>query len=228
MTDVVTYQRIVLKFQHAWNIGTETTKDWSVKFSLSGAVTMNDADAEATAIDLAQPIKQLTLASTSLIGFDYYPAGSHVATSFKAYTPGVHPGDGSAYSQSNTQLQQLEVCAVARCPVGKNNKGKPVFLRKFIHGVVSSAGDANALNPRTSDAATLTPWNQGSGPNRLVPVRPMTGAQGSGWVMESHLYTHQMRRGAKRKKPTQASLVTKLLDTAGDAAALYALYKSVA
>jgi hypothetical protein len=56
----------------------------------------------------------------------------------------------------------------------------------------------------------------------------MTGAQGSGWVMESHLYTHQMRRGAKRKKPTQASLVTKLLDTAGDAAALYALYKSVA
>lgn len=196
------YHRIRLNFQSPWNLAGMTSHNWSVMFSLSGASAIaNQADAEATAIGLWEPIRQVSGASgnTCLMGWSYYPSGATIARFTNSYAFGAKPATASGYAGSG-RAQQLEVCALARCPVGKNAKGRNEYLHKWIHDVNASNSTANAMLALTNPATTLATWNSGSGPNSLVPIDPSSGEQGGPWSFEVHLFTHQLRRGAKRKK----------------------------
>jgi hypothetical protein len=53
----------------------------------------------------------------------------------------------------------------------------------------------------------LHEWNAGAGPRLLVPCDPTDGTIGGPWVIESHLFTHQVRRGVKRKAATKTVYV---------------------
>jgi hypothetical protein len=215
MAEIITYNRVILKLQSPWNIGSETTHDWSVKFNLSGAAALSSTDAEATAHALAGPILALTESATSLIEYVYYAPGSKVATSFNTYAPGTYPGTGSAYNPASGQAAQLEVAILLRSPVGKNSLGKPVYLRKWVHGVLASSTDPNSHASLADPSGLLSVYDDGAGPSKLVPVAPRNGSQGGPWMIEGHLYTHQLRRGHKRKAAVGASALDQVLKAVG-------------
>jgi hypothetical protein len=217
---------MAVRFQSPWNIANETTHDWNNKWAISGTIVLDQAAAEATALDLAQPILDLAHPHTSLIGFAYYPSGSTVATETGTFTPGEKPGTAVAYSGTGGGICQLEVCALARSLVGKSVRGKNVYLRKWIHDVQASAANPNSLDALLNAGSLFDAWNVGSGPHSVVPVDPTSGLPGAPWTVETHLYTHQLRRGAKRKKVatlTGDSTLDTLIKAVGTAAAVKAL-----
>lgn len=183
------------------------------------------AEAEQTALDLWQPIAGMTSPQTSLIGWSYYEAGSKVASSGTSYAPSTHVGTHLAYDQANAAPQQLEVCILAVAPCGKNSRGKQVYLRKWIHNVLADKTDPNTHCALLNATNLLDAWNQGSGPHKLVPCDPTGGATGGPWAIQTHLYTHQLRRGPKRRK-VQASSGT-LSELVKDALALKSLFPDV-
>jgi hypothetical protein len=214
------FQRVVLTMESNWNIGSELTHLWRNSFHLSGTIDHTQADAELLALDLFAPIKRLTM-TASLVAWDYYPRSSSVSSASASYAVGTHKGDGSGYNGTATALpQQLEVCVLARCPVGKNTRGKEVYLRKWIHNVLASAADPNTVETLNAPSVVCAEWDTGAGPHDCVPVDPTSGAQGGPWQLESHLYTHQLRRGSKRKAAAATGGIGALLDDLGKAAAL--------
>lgn len=200
MAASVRYQRIRLTLNSPWNQSGKTSEDWSVMFSLSGATDLLATEMEQTAIDLFDPIKQLCMGTTYLKHWSFYPIQGHAATGFKDYVATDHPCTGTAFA-TTTEYQQLEVCFLAHCLVGKSASGKPKYLRKWIHGSRSD-GTGNTRKPYNTgvtDATVLNKWNTGCGPRTLVPVSPTDGAQGGPWVLDTKLHVHQLRKGHKRK-----------------------------
>lgn len=225
-----TYQYVTLDIESPWNLAGASTHTWHCTFNLSGTINHSQTEAEALALDLFGPIKALSHPG-SLIGWSYCPQGSTVSTASATYPPGTHGCDGSGYvSLGSGTPQQLEVSALCRCYVDKNVRGKPVYLRKWIHGVLASTSDPNALAGRTDDSVILTNWNHGAGPHACVPVDPTGGQQGTGWTIESHLYTHQLRKGRKKPKAKASNGAPSLGDlldlglTAAQAALFLARY----
>jgi len=204
VADSVKYRLYRLDMVSPWNFPGATTHEWSVKFSVSGNGPQPAGEQEATALDLWYPISRTTLPGTYLAGWSYYDPGAKVASGGATYTSAQHVGDGGAYT-STTLIQQLEVCLVARCPVGKSSRGKTVYLRKWIHNTVCATGDPNSHNPIVNATSILSKWATGCGPSLLVPVSPTTGVQGGPWTFEQHLFTHQLRKGPKARKPPAAS-----------------------
>lgn len=196
MADPTTYNRMVLKLVSPFAKYDETEHIWSVKFSLSGAEITDESDAEATALDLWAPIAMLNQPATSLIGWLYYAPGSSVNKYQATYDAGVKPGTAAAYTGAN-YVQQLEVCGLARCPVGVNSKGRAKYLFKHIHDV-SGDDTGGMFAPIESGETILHNWNAGCGPDELVPVDPTTGVQGGPWTLQEALYTRQLRRGQKK------------------------------
>jgi hypothetical protein len=208
LADPVTYQRITLRIQHPWNYAGENVHEWSVKFNLSGGQALLQTEIEPTVVDLFEPIKLLSRSDGHLVEARYYPPEGHSATWFKLYAATDHPCTQAAYTNLQHQ-QQLEVSVLARAPIGKSATGKPVFLRKWIHGILADASNPNAMAAieNGTEATVLNRWNTGSGPRQIVPVDPTGGTQGGPWTFEPHLFTHQLRRGPKRKAATNTVYV---------------------
>lgn len=200
MAESTRYHRIVLRFTSPWNYSGETRHTWSVKFSLSGVTALTSADAGPTAIDLAAPVLALVSNQTYLDSYSYYPSGSTVASVSDAPAVGSIRGTHAAYA-SLTGPQQLEVCNLCRAAVGRNSKGRQVYLRKWVHDAYCGATPNETGASISTDPSLFTKWNTGSGPHSLVPVDPTDGMQPpAGWELEQHLFTHQLRRGVKKKK----------------------------
>jgi hypothetical protein len=197
MADSTTYGRFAWIMQSPWAKGGAATKQWSGKMSISG-MPLADTDAEVTGLDLWAPYRQLLEPNSSLIKMDYYAPGASVATLTYSYAPGAHPGNATGWNQEAWH-QQLEVCAVARCPVGKSSTGKTVWLHKYIHDVQCGPANASQIAALFNETALLDPWNNGAGPNKNVPVDPTTGVAGGPWSIETAAYTRQLRRSAKHK-----------------------------
>jgi hypothetical protein len=200
MADSTAFHRFVLQTTSPWNLPGQTDHKWHNKFSVSGTIEMNAADAEATAIALWDPIRRVTTPKSSLTYWSYYPSGTNVALHAGVPAAGATVGDSSGYASVSDPEQQLEVTIVARCPVGTNSRGKEVYLRKWIHDVRSSPGDPNSHGGFTDEAVILGNWTTGSGPHAVVPIDPTSGNPGGPWTIETHLYTHQLRRGPRKKK----------------------------
>jgi hypothetical protein len=214
------FQRVVLTMESNWNIGNELTHLWRNSFYLSGTIDHSQAEAELLALDLYKPIQRLTV-SASLVGWDYYKRSESVSSASASYPVGTHKADSSGYNGTASAMQQqLEVCILARCPVGKNTRGKEVYLRKWIHNVLGSAADPNTVETLNAPSIVLAEWDTGAGPHDCVPVDPTSGAQGGPWQLETHLYTHQLRRGSKRKAAASGDGIAGLLDDLGKAAAI--------
>lgn len=217
------FQEFVLTFESPWNLAGQTLHHWSQSFYVSGTITHNDAEAETAGLALAAPALALATAGTSLIGLTYYPSGSLVSTTNKTYAVGTHPGTRAAYTSSSDPVMQLEVAAVAHAPIGKNTKGKQIYLRKYFHNVCSDVADSNAIGALAAPATLLQPFNVGAGPHSVVPCSPSSGHTGP-WTMETHLFTHQLRKGKKRKlSKSGAAALLDLLPGVHDAETLIKL-----
>jgi hypothetical protein len=215
MAESVRYQRMRLNFQSPWNLAHEVVKEWSVKFSLSGATNIAEADCPVTALDLATPVLYLVSPNTSLISWEHYPIGSATHDYAGGWQEGTHIGNGGAWEQAEVR-QQLEVCVLAECEVGVSSKGRPTYLRKWIHDVYADPADPNAIPNPVDGPTVFDKWDHGSGPHNSVPVSPTTGQQGKGWQAETHLFTHQLRRGPKRKVAASSSAADDALNTIED------------
>lgn len=193
MTEPTTYARMTLKMTTPFAKYGETKHIWSVKFALSGSTLGTADEAEAVALGLWNPIKKLTSGSTNLLGWLYYGTGDTVNLFNKTYEDGTYVGDWAAYEDA-TDPQQLEVCALLRCPVGVNSKGRTKYLFKHVHdcGGTSTAGVLAAIS---DPSAVLAEYDSGAGSELLVPVDPTTGVQGGPWQIMSAMYTRQLRRG---------------------------------
>jgi hypothetical protein len=222
------FQEFVLTFQSPWNLGAEATHNWSQSFYVSGTITHDDAAAEAAGLALAAPALALAHSDTSLIGITYYPSGSLISTVQKTYTPGAQPAGGHGYLGGVGTWQQLEVAAVMHCPIGKNIRGKEIYLRKYFHAVQADQANPNALAPTIAHDLLFGVFNTGAGPHAVVPVSPTSGAAGGPWSLESHLFTHQLRKGKKKKKTSSGSLIGDLIDAGLDAASAAALAAKLA
>jgi len=190
--------------QSPWNEGGETSHIWTCKFNLSGDPALASNEVEATALDLFDPIRQMCQTSTHLEGWSYYPNEAHAARDVMTYTAGQHPCTNAAFPPGSGMVQQLEVCFLARALLGKSATGKPVYLRKWIHSAIAT-GDGNTKQAYVAGSTDLTvfaKWNTGSGPRSVYPVDPTGGAKPGNWQCEQHLFTHQLRRGPKRKTAT--------------------------
>jgi len=221
------FQAFVLTFESPWNLAGKTTELWSQVFYVSGTITHNDADAEAAALALAQPALSLANPTSHLLKIAYYPSGSLVSTVNKTYAPGQHPGTGTAYTSGNPQQAEVTIVAHGQLP-DKNSRGKPVYLRKYFHAVSTSQTDPNALPPLSVPVTTLlAPYITGAGPHAVVPVSPHTGQPAATWTLETHVFTHQFRKGKKKKVAASQSLFDQLVQTIGDAAALKLLEKAL-
>lgn len=196
MADPTTYSRIVLKMSSPYFREGGAYKTWTVKFNLSGAELTSQADAEATALDLAAPLLALGFTPSYLLGWLYYAPGSDVNKYQAVYEATDHPCTEAAYTGGGHPAQ-LEVIALCRCPVGVNSKGRAKYLMKHVHAVMSD-GSGGTLSALASPATLLDKWNTGSGPESLVPVDPTTGVQGGPWTIETGLATRQLRRGQKK------------------------------
>jgi hypothetical protein len=224
------FQGFVLTFQSPWNLAGMTTHNWSQSMYVSGTIDHNDAEAEAAGLALAAPALALASSKTSLIGIKYYKSQSLVSTTNKEYAPGTHPGTASAYNAlTEGAEQQLEVAAVAHGAIGKNSKGKTVYLRKYFHDVAAGPSDPNALAQLTDATALLHPFIVGAGPHAVVPVSPAHGTPAPVWTMEAHLFTHQLRKGKKKKKPSAGLIATveHLVGDTLDAATLAKIIEAV-
>lgn len=197
MPEPTTYHRMALKMTTPFAKEGGAQQEWESKFALTGTVPLTQADAEATALDLWQPIQKTTSPATSLIGWTYWPAGSTVNTMSNGYSIGTHVGNNQYYLTPSTKSpNQLEVVALCRAHVGVNTKGRPIYLYKHIHDVLSdSAG--HLAPPLGSFGDFLAKWNTGSGPNNLLPCAPASGGTGT-FSVAAGLFTRQMRRGSKK------------------------------
>ena len=195
------YQRIRLILNSPWNQDGKTSEDWSVMFSLSGSSDLLTAEMEQTAIDLFDPFKQLCMTNSFLKHWSFYPIGGKAATGFGDYVATDHPCTHSAFATAS-ELQQLEVCALLEAPVGKSATGKPKYLRKWCHNIVSdgSGNTIKGFNTGVTWASILNRWNTGCGPRQLRPVSPTDGTIGT-WTGRQQLHVHQLRKGVKRKAP---------------------------
>ena len=201
----IQYNRIRLNFSGAWNLGGKTAEVYSNQFVLSGASPLADASIEPTALDLFEPMRLLSTSGTELISFSYYAPNAHAATKHVPYPAGTHPCTAAGYLSPNSNLQQAEVCILCEGPTDKNVRGKQVYLRKWIHHVQSGAtgNEHGAL----AAGDPLAKWKNGAGPQLLVPIDPDSGMQASTWTINTHLYTHQFRKGKKRKPVTNTVYV---------------------
>jgi hypothetical protein len=192
MADVDTYHRMTLKLTTYY---ARKGKDqvWSCKFSLSGAAITDPTVAETVALGLFGPIQALTSARTSLTGWLYYNAGSNVNTYQLQYPVGTHQGNGDAYG-GTVEPAQLEVVGLCRAPVKINTKGRQTYLFKHVHDIGASNTAQGELAAIESEATLFQPWNDGVGPDNLVPIDPSTGQIPTApWSIASALYTRQLR-----------------------------------
>ena len=194
-----TYQRIALTFSTPFAKHGGAQQQWDLNFSLSGTQILNQADALATALDLASVPLSFCNSTSYLQGWLYYPQGSASNTFGGTFNPTDHPGTKAAYSSpGNTSAVQLEVCVLIRAPVGHSVKGRAKYLYKHVHDPLMSNSQAGQIAPTNPASTVLAKWNTGSGPNNVRPCSPSDGTIGT-WAWSTALYTRQMRRGVKKK-----------------------------
>lgn len=194
MADPTNYQRITLKMS-TYYARTAAQHIWSVKFNLSGDTPLDEADAATTALDLWAPIKRLTSAQTSFVGWLYYEIGSNVNSSSDDYALDTYVGDRTAYTTEPSGIQ-LECVAICRAKCGVSSLGRNKYLMKHIHDIGQGAS-VGVLETLEAVDTVLAEWVTGAGPNSVYPVDPIGGARGTPWTIDTAIYTRQLRRGER-------------------------------
>jgi hypothetical protein len=221
------YPNFVLKYTAPWR-GTQHV--WSVASSHSGALLSSNAQV----LSLLQSIHgvfaefmSVAAADQYLSGYRYYDGHASAAIYEADYTSAAAsasagwaaPADyGGAYAGTNNNVCGLETCLVLQAPIGNSSSGRPLFMRKWIHGV-PAGNDMDQPPLSTSAAAIVAQLGNGTLPYNRVLVSPK-GAQGA-WVYNGYYGAHKMpRRNPKRTSSSSlfslAQDISKLKSLASD------------
>lgn len=172
------------------------------------------------------------VAANSVTRVAYYNGSDSAPVYEQSWDRGTSPTNldptGVAYTNEATDNETLETCCILQCPVGLSSTGKPVYLRKYIHGIPSGnlTASADGVVLTILAAGTTAAHNMGNGSwfGSRVYCSP-TGRQpvsSTDWAPLTHPGNHQMPRGRKRKTisaATSESLGDRLLSALAGGAA---------
>lgn len=229
------HPNITLRYSAPWR---GTTKVWSSTMNISGttpgpedflniaqAIHNRVISAFFSAGASAQYLSSYSLYdgqnSAELQGADYASAADSITAGWNGVTD-----YGTAYSVSGGEpmVSGLETCVVLKAPLGLNSKGKPYFLRKYIHGVPPMTGDSDNA-PFVSSAQTIAGYlSDGSLPlNRVICSEK--GAQGA-FGAQAFFGNHKLFRAYN--KPKGSSSLFQTISTAiQDGAAVLSIGEAV-
>jgi hypothetical protein len=149
-------------------------------------------------------------------------------TTWTPVTGGPAPltGNAAAYTGTTTYGGSLATAALLEAPAGISTKGKPVFLRKWVHCVPSTnAAGVPAYNTTGTGtpALLLAPLTNGTLVNGLVATGPSGRAATGEFAPYPTVRWHQLTRGRRtsssssRTSVPTVTLLKLLEDAAGDA-----------
>lgn len=219
------HPNFVYRISSPWRARRHT---WSLTANHSGS-SFNSGDAETFMTGSSSPFALcyahfLSSAPASgstyaaslhqVVGAAYYN-GSDSAPVWEAIYDGETPppstlmpvGDASSIGSASAGYGSLEACAELRAPVGMSRTNKPVYVRKFIHGLPSSWVSTNVDGVQTmplsteGTAAIESQSNNSWFGSRVYIAR--SGNQPSAASWEAIPGAHQMPRG-RRKVTTKA------------------------
>lgn len=195
-TQPVKYNTLILKYGVPWKGAVHTT---SLKTTFSGQPIADEADAAATALDLAGVFTTFQKPGIQWLDWIYYAPGATVATFAASFTKQPN-NQGDAYQSGPiNQPAAGEMAVMLYAPVGRSSKGKTTYLRKFVHGVPVGAGEGDVTPAVAMQNTGLSLLSQGFGTANFVTVSPTTGAQSGAWAVANYYHSRQFRRGQKRK-----------------------------
>jgi|ERR1700723_1581080 len=115
----------------------------------------------------------------------------------------------------------LETCCLLQAQVGNSSSGKPVYMRKFIHGTCGSYDGTDNIPLAGAAPGIAAGLGNGSMFGTRVLVSPKGAQPAAGWTISPYFSNHQMPR--RRKKAASSSLLSSAeraaLAAAGDALA---------
>lgn len=209
------HPNFVMEFTSQWRGGPHV---WSIASSHSGTSFTSATDQKAFLISVYQTIRLYISASDSttyISGLKYYDGINSVplyeeffANETEAATYGVPLGgqsvtanQGEAFVGSETvqMTSGLETCTMLTAPVGLSSKGKPVFLKKYIHCAPAAQVGSTVDGPDYASGGAAYAANLGNG--SLYGSRVLcssSGKQGT-WVASPYFGNHQMPRRSKKK-----------------------------
>lgn len=209
------HPNFVMEFTSQWRGGPHV---WTIASSHSGTSFTSTTDQKAFLISVYQTIRQFISASDSttyISGLKYYDGINSVplyeeffANETEAATYGVPLGgqsvtanQGEAFVGSETvqMTSGLETCTMLTAPVGLSSKGKPVFLKKFIHCAPAAQVGSTVDGPDLSSSANTFAAYLGNG--LLYGSRVFCSASGKQgtWTVSPYFGNHQMPRRSKKK-----------------------------
>lgn len=195
-------------------------------FSITGnhsGTSFGQADAQAfmegTASPYALCFAFFQSPSISVVSSRYYD-GQNAAPVFVAEYNTDNPAPtpltalGTAYGDDPADgYLPLEVCAMIESFVGLGSTSKPVYNRKFLRGVPTSAlsggtdTDSPTINVNATGSTAAAKLGNGSLYGGRVYISP-DARSANNWVMLSEAGNHQIPRGRKRSssKATSSAL----------------------
>lgn len=210
--------------------------DWHLVGNHSGS-SFNAADAQTFMTGAESPFALsfapfIGTVGSSVVRAAYYD-GETSAPIFTATYDGTHEPPsplhptGLAFDNPSEAQEPLEVCVMIEAQAGLSSRSKPVYMRKFVHGIPTgniTTGTGNVPNwVFTADAAAAaTAMGDGSWFGNRVYCSP-SGRQPStnDWVALLVPGNHQMPRGRKRKTAaTNSTLLNDAIKLAATAIGL--------
>jgi hypothetical protein len=197
----------VLRYDAPWR---GTIKTWSLTFNHSGALL-----SAPQALTFLQALHNSVFcaffsaaaSSQYLSSYAYYDGTNSAALQEADYASAADSEAagwngvstyGDAYMATPTGVSGLETCVVLKALVGTSKTGKPIWMRKFIHGVPPMLGDSDNA-PLTGGAQALAlALGDGTLPGNRV-LCSAKGNQGT-WEVETYFGNHKLFRAYNKSK----------------------------
>jgi len=189
---------IIKEFQYRGN-----TEEFSNKYHFDGGDPADDAAWAAmwdALIAAEQPSQSQDVFHVAFLG---YNAGNDHAVAGNRVAPGIGTLNGTFAPATGEDAVPGDVAAWMRWKTAdRTSLGKPIYLRKYMHGVFTDATDADKLSP-TQRALMLTFANDLAdgtafgGPKVCGPQGAVAGEA----AVSLYLTTRTLKRRGKRPPP---------------------------
>lgn len=170
-------------------------EEWSNKYHFSGTMPANLADAKALAIAIWNAERTFLCNDVKFNGFLLYAAGDKTAN-FIMGPDDLTTAEKTAGSSTNQSGPGDMAVWVRWATPDRNEKGRPIFLRKYFHGVAGTTGDTVYVVSRTAMIAYAAKMTDGTLPGSVRVCGPQGAVAGLAKVPTYTTTRTLKRRGA--------------------------------
>lgn len=177
-------------------------EEWSNKYFLTGGVPASDA--EWLALVNALKAQERTCYSLNMTIVRAYGYNSDELNADSVYQRDMVAATETVVgtlSSTGGQLTQAESAAWVRWKTSRMSRGKPIYLRKYFHGIYAASSTTDTLSPATVTALQAFGAKMRDGTfldGRTVRARNQTGETFLGHSISTYLTTRELKRRGKR------------------------------